>query len=209
MRPTRRRADPNPALRPSLASHRPSTHDCRVARFLRYFGLGFLVFLAISIVVFLSYYLPSTEQVHVTGTEVKRVDVANEDGSARTRDVRFIVTKAIDDGRTLVFRNEDTGWGWPLYFKFNSGDIMGEAVNFHEAEVKETVLVSYYGWRLTFLDLYPNVLALKAVPPDYVHIPVFNIVIIALLLGLFGFLALRVRRFMTRARAKREDSSPS
>jgi len=164
-----------------------------VRAFFRYLGVGIAVLVAVAFISLLSYYLPSTTKVHVTGTEVKRIDLADKDGIARTRDVRFIVTKEIDSGKTKVFRNEDTGWGWPFFFKFNSGDLMGEAVNFHGSDEKETVLVSYYGWRLTFLDLYPNVLSLRAVAPSHTHVPVFNIVVLTLLLaaGIFAFLKIR------------------
>ena len=169
-----------------------------MAQFFRYLGAGVAVVLAILVILLLSYYLPSTTKVNITGTEVKRIDVEAEDGTAKTRDVRFIVTKEIDGGKTKVFRNEDTGWGWPPYFKFNSGDIMGEAVNFHESEEKEIVLVTYYGWRLTFMDLYPNVLSLRSVPADYTHVPVFNIVVIVLLIALIGFVFFRIRKMRKR-----------
>jgi Ca2+/Na+ antiporter len=59
---------------------------------------------------------------------------------------------------------------------------------------------------MTFLDLYPNVLSLKRVSADYRHIPVFNIVVVALLLGLVGFVYFRVRRFRKRRERKRADA---
>lgn len=180
-------------------------HEAGVARFFRRFGLALAVLFAIFMVLLLSYYLPSTKKVQVTGTEVKRVDAKTKEGTERTRDVRFVVTKEVDGGKTLVFRNEDTGWGWPPYLKFNSGDIMGEAVNFHESDEKETVLVTYYGWRLTFLDLYPNVLSLRAVPADYTHVPVFNIVVITLLIALTVFVVLRVRKLSKRWSQRRAE----
>lgn len=170
-------------------------------RYLRAIGIGLGVVFAVIVVLLLSYYLPATEKVYVTGTEVKRLDARSNGDTSRTRDVRFVVTKSLDSGKTMVFRNEDTGWGWPPYLKFNSGDLMGEAVNLHESDEKEVVLVTYYGWRLTFFDLYPNVLSLRKVPADHTHIPVFNIVFITLLLALVGFVTFRIRRFSARRRA--------
>ena len=80
----------------------------------------------------LHYWLPDREIVRIVGTEVKRVDVesgapfwdradigTNEEA---TRDVRFINAEK-KNGRSMVFRNEDTGWGWPPYLKFDSGDV--------------------------------------------------------------------------------------
>jgi NADH:ubiquinone oxidoreductase subunit 3 (subunit A) len=175
-----------------------------VKRFLRYFGIGLLVFAVLFVAASLSYYLPSTIKARVTGTEVKRIDVDSKKDGTRTRDVRFVVTREIESDRTRVFRNEDTGWGWPPYFKFNSGDIMGDAVNLEQNE-SDVVLVTYYGWRLTFMDLYPNVLSLRKVAPDYRHVPVFNIVIVTLLVGFAGYVYVRIRRFQ-RARRKKSEA---
>ncbi|NJK89007.1 MAG: DUF1523 family protein [Myxococcales bacterium] len=168
-----------------------------MSRVVRFVGIGVGMVLAIVVVLMLAYFLPSTAKVHVTGTEVKRLDHRTKDGFATTRDVRFIITQRVGSEETLVFRNEDTGWGWPPYFKFSSGDLTGRAINIAKAQPEAVVLVQYYGWRLSILDAYPNMLSMRVVAADHRHIPVFNIVVVTLLLGLTVLVVLRVRRLLT------------
>ncbi len=116
-------------------------------------------------VVFLNYTLPSIDMVTIVGTEVVRTDVGNRSffwsstgdstDAAGNRDIRFINT-AFEDGTPRVFRNEDTGWGWPPYFKFDSGDLQGAA----QLSTQKRVAVRHYGWRSTFLSIYPNAVSL-------------------------------------------------
>lgn len=123
----------------------------------------------------LSLFLPRTSKVHITGTEVKRQDAKLNANEGTSRDIRYIY--AVDkNNEPLVFRNEDTGWSWPPYFKFDSGDISSEAMNLAQKTPKPTVLVTSYGLRVRVLSLYPNVVAMRVVSPDYQHIPVFNII---------------------------------
>ena len=83
--------------------------------------LGTLLFAAA-----LSYGMPRAEKVRVTGADVKRVDRDHPDpGQSQTRDVRFIYTADLDDGKARAFRNEDS----PLYLKFDSGDLAAEAMS--------------------------------------------------------------------------------
>ena len=89
--------------------------------------------------------------------------------------VRFCIRFAIS--KEFVFKNEDTGWGWPPYFKFNSADVTAEAQAFATDKEKPWVLVKYYGWRFTMFSMFPNVLDLKKVGKTYTHVPVFNIVV--------------------------------
>jgi len=150
------------------------------------------VLLAIATVVvgaFLHYNLPRTEVVQVTGTDVKRLDREVAD-SAATRDVRFLSAQT-RDGKIRVFRNEDTGWGWPPYFKFDSATLTAEAQTFASETEKPWVRIRYYGWRMNMLSLFPNAVSLKVVDRGYTHIPVFNIVIL-LLLAVGGFFLWRL-----------------
>jgi hypothetical protein len=159
--------------------------------------------LGVLVILFLAYFLPSAEKVVITGTEVKRMDVEPSSKSgARTRDVRYIVTRTLD-GATLVFRNEDTGWGWPPYFKFNSGDLMGQATNFEGEQEGAVVLVRYYGWRFPLLDQYPNVLSLELVAPEHQYVPRVAITVVVLLFGGGAYVAFRTWRGRRRRRAKR------
>jgi len=143
----------------------------------------------LAIVLFFDYYLPSTVLVHVTGHEVKRMDTGQDKagGQAVTRDVRFIYAKGVEDGEDYIFRNEDTGWGWPPYAKFDSGDLAAKANNIKETQPDATVLVTYYGWRITYFDLYPNLVDLEVVEPGYTHIPFVKILILIVIIGAVGY----------------------
>ncbi len=132
----------------------------------------------------LHYYLPRTAIVTIQGTDVKRIDrkgnPAKNPMAAGTRDVRFVNTVRQND-RVLVLRNEDTGWGWPPYFKFNSSDLVAKAQAFANEQPPPTVLVTFYGWRIPVFTLYPNIIRMRAVAPDYSHFPWFNIIFLLLL----------------------------
>jgi hypothetical protein len=137
---------------------------------------------------FLHWSLPSRDIVRIVGTDVKRSEVTvTEGGETRTvsRDMRLI--NAIEpDGSPRVYRNEDAGWGWPPYFKFDSGNLAAKAEDFVSDEANPRwVVVSHYGWRVTFLSEYPNALSIRpAEGPDETLIPWFNIVVLVLLAGL-------------------------
>lgn len=96
-------------------------------RLVKYALLALLVLL---VTVFLNFYLPSKDVVRIVGTDVKRMDVVNRefvvegDGNTgrNTRDVRF-VNAVWEDGKPRVYRNEETDWGFPWYFKFDSGNV--------------------------------------------------------------------------------------
>ena len=144
------------------------------------------------IALFLHYNLPRTTVVQITGTDVKRadrttggiVDQKADKGAKgdvlRTYDVRF-VNSLSRTGKVMVFRNEDTGWGWPPYFKFDSADVTAEAQSFATDPSKPWVLVKYYGWRIRIFSMFPNAVSLTAVDRDYSHFPLFNTVVIVLL----------------------------
>jgi len=145
--------------------------------------------------VFLNYYLPSRDVVEVVGTEVKRIDVnkgapfwdradigTNEES---TRDVRFINT-LYPNGKERVYRNEDTGWGFPFYFKFDSSNVTTAAQGYAKKD-SQWVAVKHYGWRIPIFSIYPNAISMKTVSgPNVRIIPWFNIVLVLLLLGLWG-----------------------
>jgi len=88
-------------------------------------------------VAFLTYVLPDRDVVRVVSTEVIRTDFTGlnrlfyaqaDSGNAEqpTRDLRLINTVR-RNGKVYVYRNEDTGWIWPPYFKFDSSDLQAEA----------------------------------------------------------------------------------
>jgi len=144
--------------------------------------------------VLLNYYLPSRDVVRIVGTEVKRIDVKKGapfwdradigTNDESTRDVRFI-NAAFPSGKTKVYRNEDTGWGFPPYFKFDSSDVTAKAQGLENQE-DQWVAVRHYGWRIRLFSIFPNATSIKTVDgPNVRLIPWFNIVFIGLLLLLW------------------------
>lgn len=160
--------------------------------------------------VLLNYYLPDRDIVQIVGTEVKRIDV--ESGApfwdradigtveGATRDVRFINAE-FENGKTRVYRNEDTGWGFPPYFKFDSGDVTALSQSLAKTD-DQWVAVRHYGWRIKLFSIFPNVTSIKRVDgPNAFLIPWFNIVFIGLLLVIWFLLWRMIRRW----KAKRID----
>ena len=172
--------------------------------FLKWTVRFLLLLVLIAVGAFLHYTLPSTAVVQVTGTDVKRMDDGSDrtpDGSIaiRTRDVRFINT-VTRSGKVRVYRNEDTGWGWPPYFKFDSADFTAKATSVIKSEKQQWVAVTSYGWRIRLLSMFPNITGFKIVPKDHVHIPWFNIVFLIVLATLIFLVVRWFRRFIDRLR---------
>ena len=159
---------------------------------------------------FLHYTLPQRDIVRVTDTYEKRVDFgensifwANQGtGEAEgtvNRDVFFIQTKQAD-GDVMVYRNEDTGWGWPPYFKFDTANLQAEAADLKStSENPKWVAIRHYGWRNEFMSIYPNAVSVKPLPgPDVRMIPWFNIVTLVVLFAIFWAIRARWKRFWAR-----------
>ena len=138
-----------------------------------------------AVILFLHFYLPSRDVVRIVDTDVKRMDAVSsdfvEEGSGatftRTRDVRFI-NAAWPNDKPRVYRNEETGWGFPWYFKFESQDLQTIAQDLRSTrEDPIWVVVTHYGWRIHFLSMFPNAVHIAQVDgPDHVPIPWFRIV---------------------------------
>jgi len=150
---------------------------------------------------FLQYTLPQHDIVRITGTEVIRQDFSRwnrifyaqpDTGNVniKNRDLRLI-NAAFPDGGVIVYRNEDTSWGWPPYFKFDTSDIQARAADLASTRAAPRwAVVTHYGWRSQFMSIYPNVIKIREVAsPDVRIIPWFNIfffiVLALLLLGLY------------------------
>ena len=103
----------------------------------------------------------------------------------------------------IVYRNEDTGWVWPPYFKYDSSNLQAEAANLKSTPAAaQWVSVTHYGWRFPFLSIYPNAVAMKAVEgPDVRIIPWVNIVLLTTLL----VLVLMLRRMWMQFRERMVD----
>ena len=163
---------------------------------------------------FLHYYLPSKDVVRIVDTDVKRMDVTSGDRvsegdgaqqPAASRDVRFI-NAAWPDGKPRVYRNEETGWGFPWYFKFDSSNVQTKAQDLRSTkESPQWVVITHYGWRITVFSMFPNAVALERVDsPDYFPVPWFNIgfftllaiALVAAWIAWRGFVENRWRPFM-------------
>ncbi len=177
--------------------------------------IGIGAVLIIILFLFFHYNLPRTAVVQISGTDIKRMDKAvdvqdKENGAEKqaqtvtnTEDIRFI-NSVSRKGKPMVFINEDTGWGWPPYFKFNSADVTAEAQAFATDPGKPWVLVKYYGWRFTLFSMFPNVLDLKMINKDYTHIPVFNIVFFIVLVTLILIARRKIKKFFTKRDGKKK-----
>ena len=146
---------------------------------------------------FLHYFLPRHDVVRIVNTEVRRVDAAGNrvgggDNAGSSRDVFYIFAEDADDKAPRVYRNEDTGWGFPFYFKFNSADV--QAVAASVAGEKGTALVTKYGWRNHLFSWFPNAVSVRRWDPADTVIPWFNIVFLTLLTGGVAYLWLKLRR---------------
>lgn len=147
--------------------------------------------LVVVVLGFLHFYLPSKDVVRIVGTDVKRMDARSgefiSEGSAApavfTRDVRFI-NSVWPGGSPSVYRNEETGWGFPWYFKFDSANVQARAQNLVSTAANPTwTVVTHYGWRIEILSMFPNAVRVEAAPSkDYFPIPWFRIAIFLLLL---------------------------
>ena len=174
---------------------------------MRIFKLVFWGVVWALIAAFLHYTLPRTDVVRIVDTEIRRVDpganaifwarpdVGSAAGTAG-RDVRF-VSAFTEGGRARVYRNEDTGWGWPPYFKLDSSNLQAEARDLISAAgAPAWVAVRYYGWRSELLTIFPNMLSVRPVAgPDVRIVPWTNIVVLILLFAVAWAIAVRWRRF--------------
>ena len=138
---------------------------------------------------FLHWSLPARDIVRIVGTEIRRTEIETSSGTqaAPTRDVRFI-SAMTPSGRPRVYRNEDTGFGWPPFFKFDSANLAARAEDARSTEADPRWrIVSHYGWRVPLFSKFPNAVAIRpATGPDQTLIPWFNVaVLVFLAIGVF------------------------
>jgi hypothetical protein len=173
---------------------------------------GIWVVLLTALAALLHYTLPDRDIVYITNTYNRLVtpgansifwaspDLGSDEVAGRVqRDVLFIEA-ARPNGSVRVYRNEDTGWIWPPYFKFDSSNLQAEARNLiSTSENPKWVAVRHYGWRIPFLSIFPNAVSITPVEgPDVRLIPWFNIVFLTLLFALFWAIRVRWLRFRNR-----------
>jgi hypothetical protein len=161
---------------------------------------------------FLHYTLPQHDIARITDTYEKRIDPGENrwfwaqadvgtDGTVPNRDVFFIQTRLSND-EVMVYRNEDTGWGWPPYFKFDTSNLQAEAVDLRStSEAPQWVVIRHYGWRNELWSVFPNAVDIRAVDsPDVRIIPWLNILILTTLFAAFWAIRVRVLRVWNRLR---------
>jgi hypothetical protein len=151
----------------------------------------FYTLLILAVGAFLHYTLPHHDVVRIAGTYTERQDLNDwtsifwaqpddQSGTLTNRDVQFIQA-VTPGGRPMVYRNEDTGWRWPPYFKFNTASLQTQAAD--AVSTKENprwFVVTHYGWRNQLLSTFPNAVKIRpASGPDETVIPWLNIVILA------------------------------
>ena len=184
-----------------------------IRRFLR-------VALFLIVGLFLHYVMPQQDVARITSTEIIRTDFSSfnrmfyaqaDSGSVEnpTRDLRLINTERkatyffglIRGGNeTMVYRNEDTGWIYPPYFKFDSSDLQAEAAaEISTAEPQEWVVITHYGWRVRWASIYPNAVSVRpAQSEDFRPFPWVNLIIFAVLIA--GLLFIRAAWLQFRER---------
>ncbi len=156
------------------------------------------------------YTLPQYDVVRIVNTYEERIELTDwtrafwtrpdaQSTNLQNRDVQFIQAVR-PNGDAIVYRNEDTGWSWPPYFKFDTANLYTEANDaISTKDAPEWVAVRHYGWRSQLLSIFPNAVSLSPVetveakPNNW-----FNIVFLAV----FGLIAwaiyVRWRRFRIR-----------
>lgn len=168
---------------------------------MRFVKWAFVATLALIVGAFLHYTLPQHDIVRVVGTYQERQDLNDwtrifwsqpddQSGTLVNRDVQFIQT-VLPNGKPMVFRNEDTGWRWPPYFKFDTASLQTEADDLKStAEAPKWAIVTHYGWRNELISIFPNAVSIKPTTgPDVTVVPWFNIfflIFIALVLLLLS-----------------------
>lgn len=170
------------------------------------------IILLLVVVAFLHYTLPQRDVVRIINTYNKVTpiganwmfygieDTGTGAENSTTRDIRFIEAVYPDGESVMVYRNEDTGWVWPPYFKWDSSTLQAEATNsISTKEAPEWVAVTHYGWRVPAISIFPNAVKITPVEgPDVRLIPWVNIVIVAFLIFAALFIRAMWRQFRER-----------
>lgn len=178
----------------------------------RWIKWTFRIVVVLLLAAFLHYTLPQRDVVQIINTynRVQPIgsnwmfysseDTGTGAETSVSRDIRFIDVVYPDGETTMTYRNEDTGWFWPPYFKWDSSTLQAEATNYKTtAGNPRWVAVTHYGWRLPIISIFPN--AVKIVPvegPDVRLIPWLNFVILGVLAFLLFWAWMMIRQFRER-----------
>jgi len=157
----------------------------------------------------LHYTLPRHDIVRIVGVETRLetfgfnrffyASVPSGMADSASRDVRYIEALR-PDGRERIFRNEDTGWGWPPYFKMNSADMQARTRDLvSTSEVPRWAQITYYGVRSRMFSVYPNAIRVRPVEGPEVTVFPWTRAIAMVGLAILAFWVWRLlRRFRTR-----------
>ena len=177
---------------------------------------GIRILLILIVGLFLHYTLPQRDVVHIINTYNKNTPIGANwmfysiedtgtgvETTATIRDIRFIDAVFPDETSVMVYRNEDTGWFWPPYFKWDSSTLQAEAQNLKSDKANpQWVAVTHYGWRLPIFSIFPNAVSIDPVAgPDVTLIPWVNIVILTFL----AFVIFMVRKMWLQFRERMVD----
>ncbi len=168
----------------------------------------FWIIVWVLVAAFFHYTLPQKDIVRVVDTFEQRVDFGENslfwasadtgsDATAVNRDVLFIQAVK-DNGRVMVYRNEDTGWGWPPYFKFDTKNLQTEAADLKSTKAEpQWALIKHYGWRNEFFSIFPNGISITPIPGPEAGkgIPWLNIFILLVFFAIVYAIWVRWRRF--------------
>jgi hypothetical protein len=165
---------------------------------------------------FLHYTLPQRDVVQVINTYNRVTQIGGNwmfysiedtgtgaETTTASRDIRFIEAVFPDGESVMVYRNEDTGWLWPPYFKWNSSTLQARATNLRSDRADpQWVAITHYGWRLPIFSVFPNAVSITPVEgPDVRLIPWINIILLATLV----FLIVMIRKMWLQFRERMVD----
>ncbi len=176
---------------------------------------GLRILALVIVALFLHYTLPQRDIVRIvdTGNRITQIganwifysieDTGTGAETSTTRDIRFIDAVYPDGSSVMVYRNEDTGWFWPPYFKWDSSTLQAEATNFRStAAAPQWVAVTHYGWRIPLVSAFPNAVSITPVEgPDVTLIPWVNIILLTFL----AFAIFMIRKMWLQFRERMVD----
>lgn len=189
---------------------------------MRKIKITFRVLLFVMLGTVLHYSLPQHDVVRIVNTYQERQDLndwtrmfwARPDDQSATlisRDVQFIQTIKKrtmllgfiprETTEVMVYRNEDTGFSWPFYFKFDTANLQTEADDLlSTAEQPKWAMMTHYGWRNEYLSAFPNAVAIRPISdPNVFIIPWFNIFFFIFLMAAVLFIRAMWRQFRERS----------
>lgn len=112
--------------------------------------IGLIVVLVLVLVFLYLRWGPKSWEVNITG--------ATGDGDRIQYRIETVKAGTAD---TLIFKNVDTGF-MPPYFKFDSARLQSIARRVSESCPHIGVAVNGYGFRITWLDMFPNAVSIDA-----------------------------------------------